>query len=264
MDKNIRIHVSSQPSVDYPYNRANKFTSKLPQTLCLQGQWKIALEQIIFSSQLKMLSTLDLRCEIEDLATGEVKKVIFPSRPKSYEELITFFTQRVATTIDVDTWSTGHLCLAFKKGKSTRLKLGCHLAFMLGHTNADKELVISNQVNQESEADILTKNDTYIFTQPPRPMALYPSSIFVYSSQVDYSMCGENLLPIVSILQVPKQSGNASSYQDVQIEHKNFIDINNSELKCLDISLRSHDNNLLDFVDVNAVTYMSFILEKYD
>ena len=263
MDKKIRIHVSSQPCVEYPHNQANKFTANLPQTLRLHGQWKIALEQIIFSSQLKMLPTLDLKCEIEDLATGEVRKVVFPSRPKNYEERITFFSESVAPAIDVDTWSTGHLCLNFKEGKSTRLKLGSHIAFMLGHTGADKELVISNHVNQQSETDILTQNHAFIFTQPPRPMALYPSSIFVYSSQVDYSMCGEKLLPIVSILQVPQQSGSAS-YQDVQIEHQNFIGINNSELKCLDISLRSHDNHLLEFADVNAVTYMSFTLEKHD
>ena len=123
MDKKIRLHVSSQSTVDYPLNKANRFTAKFPQTLHLHGQWKIALEQIIFSSQLKMLSTLDLKCEVEDIATGEVQKVAFPSRPKSYEELITFFTESVASAIDVDTWSTGHLCLTFKKGKLTRLKL---------------------------------------------------------------------------------------------------------------------------------------------
>ena len=262
MDKKIRIHVSSQPSIDYPHNQANKFTAILPQTLNLHGQWKIALEQIIFSSQLKMLPTLDLRCEIEDLVTGEVEKVVFPSRPKDYKELITFFSQRVASAIDVDTWSTGHLCLNFKKGKSTRLKLGSHTAFMLGHTDADEELVISNKANQESDKEVLTQNDTFIFNQPPRPVTLYPSSIFVYSSQVDYSMCGEKLLPIVAILQVPQQSENAS-YQDVQIEHQNFIGVNNSELKCVDISLRSHDNHLLEFADVNAVTYMSFTLENH-
>ena len=262
MNEKIRIHVSSQPSVDYPHNKANQFTAKLPQTLQLRGQWKIALDQIIFSSHLKMLSTLDLKCEIEDLVTGKVEKVKFPSRPQHYEELVTFFKKSVAPVIDVETWSTGHLCLTFKKGKSTRLKLGCHIAFMLGHTDAIKEVVISNKVNQDSETEILTQNNTFIFNQPPRPMTLYPSSIFVYSSQVDYSMCGENLLPIVSILHVPQQFGGNASYQDVQIEHQNFIGINNSELKSLEISLRSHDNNLLEFMDVNAVTYMSFALVK--
>ena len=76
-------------------------------------------------------------------------------------------------------------------------------------------------------------------------------------------MCGENLLPIVSILQVPQQS-SGTSYQDVQIEHQNFVGINNSELKCLDISLRSHDNSLLEFADQNTITYMSFLLEKHE
>ena len=261
MDKKIRIHVSSLPSSDYPNNQANSFTAKFPQTLQLQGQWKIALDQIIFSSQLNMLSTLDLNCIIEDLATGKVEKLIFPSRPKDCKDLITFFKKSVASVINVDTWSTGHLCLEFKKEKATRLKLGCHIALMLGHTNVNKELVISNRVNPESEEEILTQNNTFIFNQPPRPMTLYPSSIFVYSSKVEYSMCGENLLPIVSILHVPQHSGN-TSYQDVQIEHQNFVGINNSEMKCLDISLRSHDNSLLEFADNDAITHMSFTLEK--
>ena len=52
MNEKIRIHVSSQPSEDYPHNKANQFTAKLPQTLQLRGQWKIALDQIIFSSGL--------------------------------------------------------------------------------------------------------------------------------------------------------------------------------------------------------------------
>ena len=263
MDKKISIHVSSLPNDDYPFNKANKFTAKLPQTLQLQGRWKIALDQIIFSSQLKMISTLDLKCEIEDITTGNVKKIIFPSRPKTYEDLVTFFAEAVENDINVETWSTGHLCLSFKKNKSTRLKLGCHIAFMLGHTNAENGLVISNQQSQDSEDEILTQNDTFIFHHPPRPMALYPSSIFVYSEQVDYSMCGSRLLPIVSILQVPQQF-KKTSYQDVQIEHKNYVGINISELKCIDISLRSHDNSLLEFFDEMAVTYMSFTLEKCD
>lgn len=264
------IHVSSNPTLQHPENAAYDFTALLPQTLDLRGEWKVALNQIILSSRLKILPSLDFRMKIETTETGEVIEVPFPSSVNSYQDLVDHFKEQVKTVANVDSLSTGNIVLKFKK--KVKMSLGSHLAFLLGHTDHMKELLLSNEVLDESQNSTelkpppwsLVRNDVFVFGHSPRPITLYPNSIFIYSKELEYSMIGNKKLPLLSIVTIPPHNLQAEAYQEVQIEDQTFIGVNSTQLKSLHFNLRSHDDSLIQFLDPNAVTYLGLTFERQD
>ena len=270
--KNFTIHVSSCPTNQHPDNNASNFTATLPQTLHLRGHWKVALNQIILSSKMKMLPTLDLRLKIEDVESSQIVYGKFSSMSNDYKDLLDQFKDQVKTVADVAVLSTGNIVLKFKK--PMKLTLGSHLAFLLGHIDPLKELNLSNvpspiDVTQDVIPPLpwtLVRNNNFVFGHAPRPITLHPKSIFIYSKELEYSMVGNKKLPLLSIVTVPPTTFDSQhdGYQEVQVEDQTYIGITNTQLKSLEFNLRSHDDSLIQFSDPNAITYLGLIFQRQD
>lgn len=265
MEKRIIIHISSQKSAQNMSNSGSNFVATLPQALDLRGQWKMALSQIIFHSSIDMLPSLDFKLTIEDLETDQVTNITFPSQVSSCNDIVKHFEDSIKTVVEIKTRETGQLRLKFLK--KIKLRIGAHLALLLGDSSHIRELVITNVEpkpnDDDKEAIQSTKNDVFVFNHSPRhSMTLYPSSIFIYSKELNYTMCGDHKSPILGIVPIPFSPPNKSHYHDIQIENPHFVRINNTELKSLHVYLCSHDNSLISFAEDNTVTYLTLILEK--
>ena len=145
--KKFTIHVSSYPTIQHSDNSASDFTAILPETLNLRGEWKVALSQIVLPSKMKILPSLDFRLEIEDVESNQTTNCEFPSMVHNYEDLMNHFKDQVKIVADVDTLSTGNIVLKFKK--KVKMKIGAHLAYLLGHIDSLKELYLSNVTSSE-------------------------------------------------------------------------------------------------------------------
>ena len=267
--KKFTIHISSCPTYQHPENDASDFTAMLPQTLNLRGEWKVALNQIILSSKMKMLPTLDLRMKIENIESNQIVNGVFSSSVNDYEDLLKQFKDQIKAVADVDVLSTGNIVLKFKK--QMKLTLGSHLSFLLGHIDPLKELYLSNVLEVSQDEDVipspwtLVRNNTFVFGHAPRSITLHPKSIFIYSKELEYSMVGNKKLPLLSIVTVPPTSDmQQDTYQEVQVEDQTFIGITNTQLKSLEFNLRSHDDSLIQFSDQNAITYLGLTFERQD
>ena len=297
VDRTFTIHVNSRATSDHVQNSASRFTVNLPSVLNLNyGQWRLGLRHFIYPRHFKILSSWKLDMIIEFLDEDNVeeeeeetekKAPIIISPPDAIEraeDIIEHVKMRLSPWAEVDTLPTGNLVFDFRQ--RLKLHLGVHLAFILGflNTNPSIQTVIiladSSPLQASTaephcvllEAKINKKKKPhmyqFMFNQPPQHIQLFPTSMFVYCRQVDYSILGQRRLPLLAIVTLPQgghieEEDRSSPYQDKQFNDVNFVPLTNTQIKSLDFEIRSgHEDSLIQFGGENALTYLSLTFQR--
>ena len=299
------VHVSSKSTLENPYNHPGKFVTRFTTPLQLQyGKWKMALSQALLPRRMKILPTLNLKFLIEDFDTNLEHEITFPDIVKDCEDLVLHFTKYISIVAKVEEWPTKNLSLIFKEDKKCRVTLGHDLAFILGFLETDpnikqikilhnmpdnhedqlamaennEEQLVSAEETLELEEDkdssdeknshiveVRTNNDTFLFHNAPQMVQLHPASIFIYCKEVEFTICGSQKLPLLSIIETEQHSTNRDDgYIDREIKEKNFVSLTNTILHSLEFQLSSYDNSMIQFEDDDARVFFTLIFQRMD
>ena len=285
------VHVSSKPTLQNPHNLPSRFVANFTTPLQLQyGNWKMALSQALFPRRMKILPSLNLKFLIEDFESNLEHEITFPDIVKDCEDLIQHFTKYISIVANVEEWPTKNLSLIFKENKKCRVTLGHDLAFILGFLETDPKIKqirilhnmpdnkvqpqqvdqVQDQIHNSSDeqigdtVEVKTNNDTFLFQNAPQMLQLHPASIFIYCREVEFTICGSQKLPLLSIVETEQHTLNRSDgYFDKHME-KNFVSLTNTVLHSLEFQLSSHDNQLIQFEDDDARVFLTLTFQRMD
>ena len=89
---------------------------------------------------------------------------------------------------------------------------------------------------------------------------LKPNYIIVYTDIVSKTIIGGRLSNILKI--VPIKSNNTDTYVISDFKHKEYYELQNTEITSIEINLRSHDGELVNFA-TNQSTILNLEFSNY-
>lgn len=248
MSGNFYCRVTSKPNDIYPENKINNFSVQLPSAKYVDDDWKVSLNSInlpnTFTTFLPNRSQALLSLTY---ATPDQPSIKFYFKSnKSYtpakiaSELNAFFMENNIgrTTID----KLGRLVFYLNR-KGCNFALGMDVAHVLGY-----------QTGQ-----ILPADPTYMYIRPfsnePKVITFEspidcnyfrPNYFIIYSNIVQPSIIGNQMSPILKVVPV---IDNNEPYKLIDFKVREFYNIPNSEITEIKMELRTHDGELVNFLE---------------
>ena len=267
--KSFNIRLTSEKNSEFPENNNSIFKVKLPAPIIVNRNWRVALTSI---SNPNTFSTL-----IEDEATRSFyfRPFIFGSRSGasisfnipnnkriySLKELVSFINKKLTESrigsvrldeeekvvfkfeLDMIVVGSSYLLKILgysgkinEKGKVTSFYLTSNPA---GITPAAK---VFNNVHAVSKVE---NGFEFKFENITDLNYLKPNYYIVYSNMVSRSIVGGIMSNILKV--VPIKSSSDEYYVISDFKHKEYYELQNTEISDIEIQLRSHDGELINF-----------------
>ena len=271
--KSFNIRLTSDVTSEYPENNNSIFKVKLPSQIQLNRNWRVSLTSIsnpnVYSTLLEDESTRSIAFrQISPIKNKSVKFSI-PHHRKIYtaKELLTFIHTKLqesnigAAEIEdekcIFTFESDMIVIA----SNYLLKiLGYH-----GFINEEKKvslLLFTQRENHElsylcdKTHKILPNDDGNFeisFENRIDLDYLKPNYIIIYSNIVSKSIIGGIMSNILKV--VPIKANNNEYYVISDFKHKEYYELQNTEIGDIEIHLRSHDG-----LPINFASYQDTIL----
>lgn len=257
--KSFNVRITSNTKM-HPLNSRSSFTATLPQTLSLNSNWKVGLSSVNLPNS---FNTLPSEVFISFLyyvnVNGEGKKSekvehFFPHKRYTKEELfeeINFFLQKNSKNINI-----GELSEKIPENKHEKvacLQINYHgsismsksLAELLGFNSAvlysKKErtyFIFSSNLSPQ-------KKTIEFFAEEPVNIDYYrPTYYMLYSNMVQPTAVSGEYLNVLKVFPV---SNNDTSYVIQEFKHREYLALNNYEIKEITFHLRSHTGEFISF-----------------
>ena len=259
--KSFNVRLTSDASSEYPDNNNTSFKVQLPGPIILNRDWRVTLTSIShcnrFSTFLPDESTRSLLFKQD----GVEVKFFIPDLKHIYtqEELIGYInTQLLSGGIGSVSTISGKCKFTFEKdtffvASNYVLKiLGFH-----GQLNSKKNYTIlfctSDPSIRPQQADLIyelkKENDekSIIFSNEIDLNYLKPNYIIVYTDIVSKTIMGGSQSNILKI--VPIKSSTDDNYIISDFKNKEYYELQNTEVTSIEINLRSHDGQLINFAN---------------
>lgn len=261
--KTFNVRLTSAMTSEYPDNYNSIFKVKLPSTIALNRNWRVALTSISnpneFSTFLSSPDTRTILIRQVMPSKNKVLKFIVPDNKKQYsaEELVLLLDKKLKESeVGFITLVDGRCVFGF----TSDVYISCsnYLLRILGYSDLLNEkksytkLFYTNKMYHEitpfvDQVHIVEKEDeSYIveFRNKIDLDYLKPNYMIVYSNIVSKSVIGgimSNILKVVPI------KSNSDSYVISDFKSKEYYELLNTEIDAIEINLRSHDGQPINF-----------------
>jgi hypothetical protein len=248
--KSFNVRVTSEPQKNHERNTNNQFKTTLPQTLYLNENWRVALSSInlpnVFNTFLTDKQTIGYLYGTE---TNKFKiEYKLHNRSFTKEELlaeINFFFKNNARNIDIGEISEQKTedfeTKAVLKINSGAIVFTRELAEVLGYVGVDYKLDKRYFVSLSNDNGDIT---TYVMQKPVDVDLFKPSYFMLYSKLVQPTAVSGNFMNILKIFPVAQ---NEQKYVIQEFKHREYLQLNNSDIKEIEFELRSHSGDLIQF-----------------
>lgn len=248
MSGNFYCRVTSKPNDIYPDNKINNFSIQLPSAKYFEDNWKVSLNSInlpnsfttFLPNRNKALLSLAYATPDQPSIKFHFKTNIRYTPAKIASELNAFFIENNIGKATID--NLGRLVFLLNR-KGCNFALGMDVAHVLGY-----------QTGQ-----ILPTDKTYMYIRPfpnePKVVTFEspidcnyfrPNYFIVYSNIVQPSIIGNQLSPILKIVPI---IDNNEPYKLIDFKVREFYNIPNSEITEIKMELRTHDGELVNFLE---------------
>lgn len=261
--KTFNVRLTSAMTSEYPDNYNSIFKVKLPSTIALNRNWRVALTSISnpneFSTFLSSPDTRTILIRQVMPSKNKVFKYIVPDNKKKYsaEELVLLLDKKLKESeVGFITIVDGRCVFGF----TSDVLISCsnYLLRILGYSDLLNEkksytkLFYTNKMYHEitpfvDQMNIVEKEEeSYIveFRNKIDLDYLKPNYMIVYSNIVSKSVIGgimSNILKVVPI------KSNSDSYVISDFKSKEYYELLNTEIDAIEINLRSHDGQPINF-----------------
>ena len=265
-DRSFNIRVSSEKTNDFPKNTNSCFKIKLPNPLFLSKDWKVCLTSINMPSNFKTFPEDKEKRKIifVNSFNNTIYEIILPEIIENNRDLIKALNSNVLISeflkfSYLTVGSSNYLKITIKaKGQ---LKMHVNLAIFLGF----HQLFLENDYHiLNTNQDIFENTNflnTWIYTckNSVNFNNCKPNYMMVYSNIVNGSIIGSTICNILKIVPTRKHE---DQYVLNEFKHNEFYDLQNTEINEIEISLRSHDGELINF-QTNQNIIINLLFSNY-
>lgn len=245
---NFYCRLTSKANEVYPNNKGNLFTVQLPSSKMLNDEWKVSLNSInlpnnystFLPKKEKALHTLIYKTATKPAIAHEFKTNIKYTPSRLVSEINIFFVNNNIGRANID--NLGRLVFGLNE-TGCNFALGMDLAKVLGYETGQ---VIPNDPNYMFIRPLTTTPKTITFESPIDCNYFRPNYFIVYSNLVQPSIIGNQYSPILKV--VPVLDSN-EPYKLLDFKVREFYRIQNTEMTEIRMELRTHDGELVNFLD---------------
>ena len=278
--KSFNVRLTSDMISDYPDNNNSFFRIKLPAPIIVNRDWRVALTSI---SHPNLFSTF-----LENDTNRAINFMNIPSGQNEEPKTVTVgipYEKNIYTKQEIIDLLDGELKLN-QMGSATLKNGKCNFKFhsdllitstdfflkILGyegkvHDHIYTRILFTNNpslnLNVDETVFITKDNDSSYEVRFQNDMNLdylKPNYIIVYTDIVSKTIIGGRLSNILKI--VPIKSNNTDTYVISDFKHKEYYELQNTEITSIEINLRSHDGELVNFA-TNQSTILNLEFSNY-
>ena len=265
----FNVRLTSNKSVSFPNNTKSSFKVKLPNTLTLERTWKVCLTSIshpnIFKTFTEDINSRKIlirhRGNITHQYVLENKTYTKESFVKNLNKLLTAslvgkailnkFNQIVINFIQDD----------------VEILASNYFFHVIGYNGALDEIAGFTRVKINEDESVGRSYHTengkteteyeWVLQLPVDINYLRPDYMIAYTNIVSPSIIGGLYSKILRVIPI-KNSGEAD-YVVSEFHHKEYLELQNTEINEIEIELRAHDGSLVDFgLDQNVILNLEF------
>lgn len=250
-DNNFNIRLTSNANPQFPDNKNSSFKVLLPDTLILDRRWKAALTSITHPIKFStFLTSTECRKivfrgqnspEIELLLSDDIEY----SEETLIEEINLFFINNQIGKVIVNEKNQ----IEFHCEKDGYLIIPHVLLKMLGYEHGyipkGEHTYIHVKINRDISDKQIVK-----FTNKLNLQFFRPTYIMVYANFITSSIVGGEYSKLFKIIPLKEISQN---YIITEFQHKEFFELQNTDIKFIEIELRAHDGNFINFLSKSNV-----------
>jgi hypothetical protein len=262
-----QVRLTSALSTDFPDNNNAIFKWKLPKPLVVNRNWRVALTSIsnanIFSTFLTEPETRTMFFRDMSDTTGKTPlKFLLPAQQQLTIAQIVFYINKQMTDASVGslTLENGRCVFNFDFGVPVLFIASTYLLKILGYNGLYNEksnftkILLFNDMDESKKKEMLKtgvvdmidkmNSNEYVFENRPDLDYLKPNYFIVYSNLVSKSIVGGSMSNVLKVVPI-KSSTNA--YILSEFRHKEFYELQNTEIDTIEIQLRTHDGYPMNF-----------------
>lgn len=259
MEKNkesFNVRLSSAVSTKFPQNSSASFKVELPNTLNLDRKWKVALTSIshpnnfttfLCDEDSRSLS-VSWRSETKEIFKHKLTlKEHYNSPNDVFNEIKTFFSENNLGEVKLEL--ENRMCFYFPR--ICNLTMGNYLLRVLGFTHYDALSTAKKYtrfVIQPYTSHSFIKNENgqnlFCFQEKITLNILDPKYICLYANFISPTILGGEYHKILRIIPIRESK---TGYIISEFKHREFYELQNTEIKELEIELRAHDGELINF-----------------
>ena len=258
--KSFNVRITSTTDL-HPENTRSNFTATLPQTLNLNADWKIGLSTVNLPNVFNTLPSDTMLAFIfykEDNVKEKVQH-FFPHKRYTKEELldeINFFLIKNSKNVYLGEISETHPAQTHKNLCCIELKIHGTLIIskmltdLLGFTSMpDKRGKVYFTYSPTTPSLKSTSLSHKFTSEVPINMDYYrPSYYMLYSNIVQPTAVSGEYLNILKIFPVTNDN---STYVIQEFKHREYLHLNNYDIKEIQFHLRSHTGEYISFDENN-------------
>ena len=262
-----QVRLTSALSTDFPDNNNAIFKWKLPKPLVVNRNWRVALTSIsnanIFSTFLTEPETRTMFFRDMSDTTGKTPlKFLLPAQQQLTIAQIVFYINKQMTDASVGslTLENGRCVFNFDFGVPVLFIASTYLLKILGYNGLYNEksnftkILLFNDMDESKKKEMLKtgvvdmidkmNSNEYVFENRPDLDYLKPNYFIVYSNLVSKSIVGGSMSNVLKV--VPIKS-STDAYILSEFRHKEFYELQNTEIDTIEIQLRTHDGYPMNF-----------------
>lgn len=262
--KSFNVRLTSTQTKNYPTNTSASFKVKLPNTLNLSRNWKVALTSISHPNNFNAFLadedsrslSVSWRNPYNENSMSEplliknklVLKEDYADEADLIDELKTFFNDKDIGDVKLEE-NTNRICFYFKRVGS--LTIGNYLLRILGFTHNSllsttkkyTRFALNPSVNFE-HIKIVNEQILFCFQDKIRLNLLDPKYICMYANFISPTILGGEYHKILRIIPIRESK---TGFIISEFKHREFYELQNTEISDLEIHLRAHDGELINF-----------------
>lgn len=250
----------------------NSFDFNIPQGLYLDSNWRVALSSINFSNKYKPLpyekelrtiyfGNLSETGKILDVHKYELPNINY-THVTQFAELTNPSLKVIDSAINFETDFRPNLFTYFSIKPGTFLSLPTEIAEILGFEyEKHRNVIHSGDFITLASLPSLNHGASRVkiqFRGFTKLNVLKPNYLMIYTDLIEPNIVGSsfaNLLKIVPIV-------GSDSYRNEEFKHKEFHPLSSTLIKNINVTIRSHSGNLINFDEKNKVFLNLFFVRK--
>ena len=273
----FELHLLSTASLNiFMDNTLASFKNQLPQNVSLEGDWCVALSEIIFPSRIHNVTTkfLYLVSKVEQPKKRNTQDDPLEDNQSPKENVIQVYNkcklvpgeyETITDLVDhLRNVSDSSISVQQTRDMENADKIGLRFPAYTGWTFPDRN--IPNLLGFQGEETAIGihignerfENDRLIEADYPTDLISGINLMFVYTDLIEYQNTGDVKAPILRIIDSGKRVQNSKLLKPQNLERRSFVDLQYKKLltqnfQTISIQLRTETGSLVPFFGTGQV-----------
>jgi hypothetical protein len=268
-EKFFNVRLTSAKNASFPNNTKASFRVKLPNTLSLERTWKVCLTSISHPNIFKtFLNDINSRKILIRHKGNITHQYILEHKTYTKESFLSNLNKLLKASLvgRVEINQSNQVVFHFIQ-QDVEILASNYFFNIIGYNGVLDEMKGFTRVSI-SEAENVLKNDItsdgrtdteyeWTLSLPIDLNFLRPDYMIAYTNIVSPSIIGGLYSKILRV--IPIKNASDADYIVSEFHHKEYLELQNTEISEVEIELRAHDGNLVDFgFDQNVILNLEF------